>query len=306
MPPSKLQKLKTFKANENLAIFDSVEELNDNIKKLIDTTKSLKSDSISVSNLSDVKTDLTPLEANFEALKGSIEEVVGAIEAMPHDKKMDMSGVETLLKKIASKKDTKVDMSELKNVSSILDDVLFAVRTLASKSGEKREELLPEFKNLHDVLNLVNENIASISLPDFDYEKFAELIKDNRRVGGMGPAIVGIKNVGGDGVNPATEESVIGVKPLSGASTNGTVALAVADTWYQVPSTVPTSDYLLVVTIENGVGDIRWSTENGGTPGVTNGNLAPGELNIKLAANEVLYYGSSTAGDDVNLLTKIL
>ncbi len=139
MPTSKIQKLKTFKANENLAIFDSVEELNDNFKKLIDTTKSLKSDSISVNNLADVKTALTPLEANFKALKGSMDEVVGAIEAMPHDKKMDMTGVETLLKKIASKKDTKVDMSELTRMADDIDSLLFAVQTLASKSEEEIE-----------------------------------------------------------------------------------------------------------------------------------------------------------------------
>jgi len=93
---------------------------------------------------------------------------------------------------------------------------------------------------------------------------------------------------------------------LSGASANGSVALAVANTWYQVPNVVPTSDYLLVATIENGSGDIRWSTENGGIPGVSNGNLAPGELSIKLAGNEVLYYSSTIVGDDINWLTKII
>jgi hypothetical protein len=234
---------------------------------------------------------------------------VSAIEAIPQGSDVDMSGVETLLKKIASKKNTKVDMSELKNVSDILDDVLFAVQTLASKSATKREELLPEFKKLNEVLKLINDNVNLIDLPNFDYEKLAEIIRDNVDIkagGGMGPAVVGIKNLVGDWVNPATEESVKGVKPLSGASTNGTVALALADTWYQVPTTAPTSDYLLVSTIENGVGDIRWSTENGGTPGAGNGNLAPGELSIKLAAGEVIYYASSTAGDDVNWLTKII
>jgi len=94
---------------------------------------------------------------------------------------------------------------------------------------------------------------------------------------------------------------------LSGASTNGTVALAVADTWYQVPTTAPTSDYVLVVSKENEAGTIRWSTTNSGTPSATNGNkFLTGSLKIKLAANEVIYFGSSTAGDDVNWITKII
>lgn len=102
-------------------------------------------------------------------------------------------------------------------------------------------------------------------------------------------------------INPATEESVIGVKPLSGASTNGTVALALADTWYQVPSTIPTSDYLLVVTKENSSGTIRWSGNNTGTPSTTNGNkLLTGTLKGRLSANKPLYVSSSIAGDDVN------
>ncbi|GBE19324.1 hypothetical protein BMS3Abin17_00047 [archaeon BMS3Abin17] len=38
------------------------------------------------------------------------------------------------------------------------------------------------------------------------------------------------------------------------------------------------------------------SNNNSGTPSVT----------IKLSANQTLYYGSSTAGDDINWLTKII
>jgi hypothetical protein len=93
---------------------------------------------------------------------------------------------------------------------------------------------------------------------------------------------------------------------LSGASANGSVALAVADTWYQVPDVVPDDDYTLVATIENGDGTVRWSFENGGTPGVGNGNLAPGELTVKLAGGEALYYASDTAGDDINWATKVI
>lgn len=94
------------------------------------------------------------------------------------------------------------------------------------------------------------------------------------------------------------------VKPAMGTSVNGTRDLTSANTWYSVPSTVPTVDYILVVSIENGTGTIRWGFDNTGTPSATNGNIADGTIQIKMPANGVLYFASSTAGDDVNWLTK--
>lgn len=93
---------------------------------------------------------------------------------------------------------------------------------------------------------------------------------------------------------------------LGGASANGTRDLTVADTWYSVPSTVPTSPYVLVVTIENALGDVRFGFDNTGTPSATNGNIAPSQLTLKLAASQVVYYSSTVSGDDVNWTTKII
>jgi len=94
---------------------------------------------------------------------------------------------------------------------------------------------------------------------------------------------------------------------MSGASTNGTSALTGANTWVQVPTTAPASDYVLVVTKENEAGTIRWSFENGGTPGATNGNqMWNDDIIFNLAASEVVYFGSSTDGDDVNWSAKVL
>ena len=94
------------------------------------------------------------------------------------------------------------------------------------------------------------------------------------------------------------------INPLSGSSTNGTTDLTSANTWYAVPSTIPTSPYVLVATLENSAGTVRWGFSNSGTPSATNGNQAPSQLTVKLAANQVVYFASSTAGDDVNWTTK--
>ena len=94
--------------------------------------------------------------------------------------------------------------------------------------------------------------------------------------------------------------------PLSGASTTGQTVLTLANTWYAVPVTAPTSAYVLVATPETSVGIIRWSFDNTGTPSATNGNCAAGHLTMKLAAGQVVYFGSSSGADSVNFTTKII
>lgn len=115
-----------------------------------------------------------------------------------------------------------------------------------------------------------------------------------------------IKNASGSRINPATDESMQGVSIPSGAGVNGTVDLTSANIWYAVPSTVPTSAYELVATIESAAGTIRWGYSNSSTPSATNGNQAPYQLTIRIPANQSIYFGSSSAGDDVNWTTKVI
>lgn len=115
-----------------------------------------------------------------------------------------------------------------------------------------------------------------------------------------------IKNSGTGVINPATEESVRGSRIPLGDASNGTVDLTSADTWYAVPSTVPTSDYVLIAVIESASGTVRMGFSNSGTPSATNGVQAPSIFEMRLAANQSVYYASSTAGDDVNWTTKVI
>lgn len=102
-------------------------------------------------------------------------------------------------------------------------------------------------------------------------------------------------------------QAVNQIRTMSGASANGVRALASADTWYAVPSTVPASPYVLVVSKENEAGIIRYGLDNTGTPSTTNGNkMTSDDIVFSLAENEVVYFGSSTGGDDVNWTTKII
>ena len=94
---------------------------------------------------------------------------------------------------------------------------------------------------------------------------------------------------------------------LDGTASDGQVVLTNANTWYQVPAagTVPAYDYTLIVSKETAVGTIRFSFDNGGTPSTTNGNqFSNNDFVVQLAANEVMYFGSSSAADSVNWTAK--
>ena len=108
------------------------------------------------------------------------------------------------------------------------------------------------------------------------------------------------------GLNTSSSAIDVITNPLGGVSTNGQKILTVANTWYAVPSTVPTSPYVLVVVIETGVGTIRWGFDNSGTPSSTNGVKAPDNLIINLEANQTVYFSSSSAGDIINWTTKVI
>ena len=155
--------------------------------------------------------------------------------------------------------------------------------------------------------NLSRTKRSSQAIDNFSFDedflvKVVELVKRNQ----AGTAI--------EYFNPATEEKqdtliaqTLGDKPLSGASANGTVDLTSANTWYAVPSgTPPATPYVLVTSLENAAGTVRFGFANTSTPSVTNGNLADGTITLRLAGGQVVYFGSSTAGDDVNFSTKII
>jgi len=64
-------------------------------------------------------------------------------------------------------------------------------------------------------------------------------------------------------------------------------------------------DYVLDYAFENAIGDIRFGYSNTGTPSATNGMLSLSSVvGRRMPANGVLYFSSSSAGDDINWSTK--
>lgn len=120
-----------------------------------------------------------------------------------------------------------------------------------------------------------------------------------------GTAISRQKTIATEEKQDAIITALSGVEIPSGTAVNGTRDLTSANTWYAVPSAVPTVDYILDYSIENASGDIRVGRSNTGTPSTTNGMLALGTImGIRMKANQSLYFSSSVAGDDINWGTK--
>jgi len=92
---------------------------------------------------------------------------------------------------------------------------------------------------------------------------------------------------------------------LDGTGTHGTRDLTSANTWYAVPSTVPTNPYILIAQPRTGnAGTVRWSFLSSGTPGAGTGLEIQGNLVLRLAANDSVVFASTTAGDDVDWTCK--
>jgi len=109
-------------------------------------------------------------------------------------------------------------------------------------------------------------------------------------------------------VDPVTNRLLVSTdadEGLNGTGQDGSVTLTSANTWLQIPNTIPTNKYVLCVTKESETGTIRWSFDNDGVPSSTNGNkMLSDEITFVLGASEVIYFGSDDATDIVNWTTK--
>lgn len=248
------------------------------------------------------------LEIMHDHLTILVEDIIAAIKESEKEVKItnDVTG---LVDRITSKivLESRVDFAPLLTSLSAINQSL--------KKDDKEEidysPLLNEIKNaIPTVENNPKIEEIAVTLTDF-IERFEKVINNNRlkvevdRVGEGGRGFIG---GGGGGLTPDQLRTTVVTTTtyFAGASANGTRDLTSANTWYAVPSTVPTSPYILVATVENSVGTVRFAFDNTGTPSSTNGNQAPSQLTVRLAANQVIYYASSSAGDDVNWTTKVI
>jgi len=216
------------------------------------------------------------------------------------EKEYDETHTLDLLKKIVSNTSKEQVIQVEAPKVSISPQVVNVEAPIVNINTSKLESQSQEHVEILTVLK--EDNVKELSLLDKIEKGIRKLlIKESRDLGmnQVGISTGGLSQV----VSAAITE---GLRPLCGASTNGQVVLTNANTWYAVPSTAPTSAYVLVATPETSVGTIRWAFANTGTPSTTNGNFVIGHFTVKLAANQVVYFGSSSGLDSVNFTTKII
>lgn len=248
-----------------------------------------------------VNENFSKIEEKFDEAKNQLSEIKDEIK----NKKIDLGDLESGIST-----DLETIKTAIQSLGETFKSTLHATKTEEVKIKGPIEILkpswLPKFEISIDPITAFFEEIKNLLKKLTEKESLVLPLKNGRimvevdRVGGGG--------AGGSGRSPEMIANTKGMAPLSGASANGTRDLTVANTWYSVPSTPPTDPYCLVVTVESATGTIRFGFDNTGTPGATNGQkMYQGEdIIVNLAASQVLYFASSTAGDDINWTTKII
>ncbi len=181
---------------------------------------------------------LTQLEATLE-LSDKLDSVVEAVKAIPetvipetlipeYPSEMVISNLPDVQKVEITNHREKDDTaqlailekinSELKNIGqkeidlSELQATLDAILASSSKVEQKEVKQIdtkPELNAIREVLNTLNDNVVSIDIPELDYKKLAQIIKENVKIsvssGGGGTSMV--TNRDNVQINPATLEN---------------------------------------------------------------------------------------------------
>lgn len=194
--------------NPNRAIFDEIQHLSGLVNRLIETTQGNRVEEVTVANLSDIReTDISPLGQSIKELEKPLQEVVKAVQNTP---KVDLSIVETLLGNINTKEVKDIDLSELKEVKSTLENILFAIQNMVERPETESETLLPELQKINETLFILNENLRELDIPEVDYDRLALIIKKNLRINVSG---------GGGGGGSTTITGDVSTTPLKQTQT---------------------------------------------------------------------------------------
>ncbi len=257
----KAEKLIKLEESPALAVFDELSDVNVALQELIHAVNASRTTEISIDNPQDLIVDLEPLESKIGDLQDKISDVIDTIKDI---KEVDLSGVEKLLKTISSKESKEIDLSELANISDILESVLVAVQITAGEASKEKEQLKPDLQEIQKILDVINENIVAIDIPNFDYLKLAKIIKDNVNIsvsGGGGGINKHLLNSSGTVINPATSDKQDNV---------------INELQSMVGFDIPAYDYIALtyVAAGNGAGEIETVVfKTGGSGGTTVGTL---------------------------------
>lgn len=123
---------------------------------------------------------------------------------------------------------------------------------------------------------------------------------------------VGLRNVVGERINPATEEKqdelIAAFNSLltpKGATGHGQVTLD--GTWKPIPAIPPADDYIITFDKEDVNGTVRWSYDNSSGPSSTQGLVLRGNpTSFQVEGGTSIYMTSTDATDLINYTYKVI
>lgn len=194
------------KGNEFLTQLEATLELSDKLDSVVEAVKAIPETVIHET--------LIP-EYPSEMVISNLPDVQ-KVEITNHQEKDDTAQL-TILEKINKELVTigqkEIDLSELQ---ATLDAIL-ASSSKVEKKEVKQIDTKPELNSIREILNTLNDNVVSIDIPELDYKKLAQIIKENVKIsvsGGGGGGTSMVTNRDNVQINPATEETTFWLKSL--------------------------------------------------------------------------------------------
>lgn len=186
------------KGNEFLTQLEATLELSDKLDSVVEAVKAIPETVIPETLIPDY-----PSEMVISNLPD-----VQKVEITNHQEKDDTAQLAILekinseLKNIGQKE---IDLSELQ---ATLDAILASSSKVEQKEV-KQIDTKPELNSIREILNTLNDNVVSIDIPELDYKKLAQIIKENVKIsvsssGGGSSMVTNRDNVQ---INPATLEN---------------------------------------------------------------------------------------------------
>jgi len=186
-PMENLKKLITLKDDPALAIHDELTEANAHLSAIEASVSEDKTIKVEVINQQEIDPiNLTPLTEEVASVREELLNTIRTIEGIgkvSDIKGIDLSPIASILKEIASK-EQKIDLLELKVISKNLSDLLYLSQSLALEEKPGIQDNHKEM--MMDILNLINDNLVAIEIPEFDYERIVEAIRNIKIVSGGG------------------------------------------------------------------------------------------------------------------------
>lgn len=254
---------------------------------------SAPTETVEVSNLPALEESFS--KAVFELGDNLIRSLEELQKSIPEDKTSKITEKIEKLGKLLEKSNKDLDLSKIiKGLSDI-------------KKGIDGIEIPKTELDLKPVLEQIKQ--LGELIPDLsDYTKYGEfkVLLNPEQLDKLVKALNVSVSMSGGGGSKGTllDPSIVQERGLSGTGVDTTITLTTLNTQYTVPASVPTTDYVLVLSNQSDT-NILWGFQSSGTLG----NLllaTSGLASMRLAGGQVIYVRCASSDKVLNYSTKIV